>query len=45
MVLNTASDLLVNIFGEKGKHTRAVIGVKSLPLGAMIEIESLFEIN
>ena len=30
---------------QKGKHTRAVIGVKSLPLGAMIEIESLFEIN
>ena len=45
VVLNSASDLLVNIFGEKGKHTRAVIGVKSLPLGAMLEIESLFEIN
>ncbi|MAW01795.1 MAG: hypothetical protein CMI81_02775 [Candidatus Pelagibacter sp.] len=45
IILNAASDLLVNIFGERGKHARAVVGVKSLPLGATLEIESLFEIN
>lgn len=41
-VLNGASDLLVSIFGEKGKHSRAVLGVSALPLNAPIEIEILF---
>ena len=43
-LLNTASDILVNIFGEKGMHSRAVVGVPSLPLNAAVEIEAVFEI-
>jgi len=38
-VVNSASDLLVAVFGEKGRHTRAAVGVASLPLGAPVEIE------
>lgn len=44
-LLNSASDLLVKIFGEKGKHARAVVGVSSLPLNATVEIETIFEIE
>jgi enamine deaminase RidA (YjgF/YER057c/UK114 family) len=44
-LLNSASDLLVKIFGEKGKHARAVVGVSSLPLNAAVEIETIFEIE
>ena len=44
-LLNSASDTLVQIFGEKGKHVRAVVGLESLPLGAAIEIETIFEIE
>ena len=45
VLLNSASDLLVKIFGEKGKHARAVVGVSSLPLNAAVEIETIFEIE
>ena len=41
---NIASDLIVNIFKEKGKHARAVVGVSSLPLNAAVELETVFEI-
>ena len=44
-VINAASELIVNVFSEKGKHTRAAVSVNSLPLGAAVEIESIFEIN
>ena len=44
-VINGASDLLVNIFGDKGIHARAAISTNSLPLGAAVEVESIFEIN
>ena len=44
-VINPASELLVNVFGEKGKHARAAVSVNSLPLGAAVEIVSIFEIN
>ncbi len=44
-VLNGASDLLVELFGEDGKHTRSAIGVTDLPLGACVEIEFIFEIK
>jgi enamine deaminase RidA (YjgF/YER057c/UK114 family) len=40
-ILNAASELLTNIFGDAGKHTRIAIGVSSLPLGSVIEIEFL----
>jgi len=44
-VINAASELIVNVFGDKGKHARAAVSVNSLPLGAAVEIESIFEIN
>ena len=44
-VINGASDLLVKIFGENGKHSRAAISVSSLPLGSSVEIDAIFEIN
>jgi enamine deaminase RidA (YjgF/YER057c/UK114 family) len=40
-VINAASDMLANIFGEAGKHSRLAIGVSSLPLGSAVEIEFL----
>ena len=43
-ILNTASNLIVELLGEKGKHTRVVVGVNSLPLNATVEIETIFEI-
>jgi enamine deaminase RidA (YjgF/YER057c/UK114 family) len=44
-VINAASELIVNVFGEKGKHARAAVSANSLPLGAAVEIESIFVIN
>lgn len=44
-VLNGASDLLVQIFGEAGKHSRAAVGVSSLPLGAPVEIDLIVEVK
>jgi enamine deaminase RidA (YjgF/YER057c/UK114 family) len=44
-VINGASDLLVEVFGEKGKHTRAAVGVASLPLGCAVEIEAIAEVE
>jgi len=41
-VLNAASDLLVEIFGEIGRHTRSAIGVNILPLNAPLEIDFIF---
>ena len=43
-LLNIASDLIVNIFGDKGKHARAVIGANTLPLDAAVELETIFEV-
>lgn len=43
-VLNAASDLLFEIFEEKGRHTRTAIGVSALPLNSPIEIDFVFEI-
>ncbi len=42
--MNGASDLIVAIFGEKGRHARSTIGVAALPLGAAVEVEGLFEV-
>lgn len=44
-VLNGASDLLVEIFGERGKHSRLALGTSELPLGAAIEIDLIVEIQ
>tara|TARA_Y100000590_G_scaffold444615_1_gene575592 strand:+ start:4896 stop:5354 length:459 start_codon:yes stop_codon:yes gene_type:complete len=43
-VINPASEILSTVFGEKGKHTRAAVSVNSLPLGAAVEIDAIFEI-
>jgi enamine deaminase RidA (YjgF/YER057c/UK114 family) len=43
-VVNGASDLMVEIFGDAGKHARAAVGVASLPLGVAVEVEAMFEI-
>lgn len=38
-VMNSASDLLAQIFGDAGRHTRSAVGVAALPMGAPVEIE------
>ena len=43
-IVNGASDLISQIFGNIGKHTRAAVSVNSLPLGAAVEIEGIFEV-
>lgn len=44
-IANGASDFLVSVFGDAGRHARAAVGVASLPLNAPVEIEFLFEIR
>ena len=43
-VVNGASDLMVEIFGETGKHARSAVGVSSLPMNASVEVEAIVEI-
>ncbi|MBX3374871.1 MAG: RidA family protein [Phycisphaeraceae bacterium] len=43
-VANGASDLLVRVFGDTGRHARAAVGSVALPLGATVEVEALFEV-
>ena len=43
-VINAASETLSAVFGNSGKHTRAAVSVNSLPLGASVEIDAIFEI-
>ena len=43
-VINPASETLSTVFGTNGKHTRAAISTNSLPLGAAVEIDAIFEI-
>lgn len=42
-VVNGASDLLIQVFGEKGKHSRVAVGVMELPRGAPVEIEMIVQ--
>jgi enamine deaminase RidA (YjgF/YER057c/UK114 family) len=44
-VMNGASDLMVAVFGEKGKHARTTVGVSALPREAAVEVEGLFEVS
>jgi enamine deaminase RidA (YjgF/YER057c/UK114 family) len=44
-VMNGASDLMVAVLGEKGRHARSTIGVAELPLDAAVEVEALFEVG
>ena len=43
-VINPASEILSTVFGNLGKHTRAAISANSLPLGAAVEIDAIFEV-
>jgi enamine deaminase RidA (YjgF/YER057c/UK114 family) len=43
-VLNGASDLMVAVFGDKGRHARTTVGVASLPADASVEVEGIFEV-
>ena len=43
-VMNGASDLMVEVFGDKGRHARTTVGVPVLPLDAAVEVEGLFEV-
>ena len=44
-VINAASDLLFEIFGDKGKHSRIAVGVANLPLNSMTEIDAIVEFS
>ncbi len=44
-VINAASDLLFEIFGEKGRHARVAIGASSLPLDSTVELDMIVEIS
>ena len=44
-VINGASDLLVEVFGEAGKHARSAVGMQSLPNGIPVEIEMILEVG
>jgi enamine deaminase RidA (YjgF/YER057c/UK114 family) len=44
-VINAASDLFFEIFGEKGKHSRIAVGVACLPLNSMTEIDAVIEFS
>jgi enamine deaminase RidA (YjgF/YER057c/UK114 family) len=45
MVINGASDLFVEVFGENGRHARSAVGVGSLPVGVPVEVEAIFEVD
>jgi len=44
-VANGASDLMVEVFGDKGKHARSAVGSGSLPLNVAVEVEGVFEVE
>jgi enamine deaminase RidA (YjgF/YER057c/UK114 family) len=44
-VINGASDLLVQVFGERGQHARTAVGVAALPLDSAVEVEAVFQLK
>ena len=44
-VINGASDLMVEVFGDKGRHARSAVGAPSLPFGLSVEVEAIVEIE
>jgi len=44
-VINGASDLLVEVFGDRGRHARSAVGLGALPMGISVEIEMIVEID
>ncbi len=45
LIMNGASDLIVEVLGDKGRHARSTVGVASLPLGCAVEVEALFSVR
>jgi enamine deaminase RidA (YjgF/YER057c/UK114 family) len=45
LVANGASNLIVGVLGDKGKHARSAVGLASLPLGAAVEVEAIIEVE
>ena len=45
MVMNGASDLIVAVFKEQGRHARVAVGVNSLPFGVAVEVDAIFEVT
>jgi enamine deaminase RidA (YjgF/YER057c/UK114 family) len=45
LVVNGCSDLMVEVFGDSGKHARVAVGVNALPGGAAVEVEGLFQVT
>jgi enamine deaminase RidA (YjgF/YER057c/UK114 family) len=43
--MNGASDFLVEVLGDKGRHARSTVGVAELPLNSAVEVEAMFEIQ
>jgi enamine deaminase RidA (YjgF/YER057c/UK114 family) len=43
-VMNGASDLMVEVFGDRGRHARSTVGVSALPADAAVEVEAMFEV-
>ena len=44
-IINGASDLMVEVFGDRGKHARSAVGMAALPLGIAVEIELIVEVE
>lgn len=44
-IMNGASDLMVEVFGEAGRHARSTVGVAALPLGVCVEVEGMFALE
>ena len=45
MIINGASDMLVEIFGDQGRHTRVAVGSNALPLGISVEIDAIIQLK
>lgn len=45
LVIDGCSTLLLDVLGDRGRHTRSAIGVASLPAGLAVEIEAIFEVS
>ena len=44
-IINAASDLMVDVFGDKGRHSRSAVGTNALPLNVPVEIDALVEVG
>ena len=44
-VINGCSDLMIEVFGERGRHARSAVGAPVLPRGVAVEIEAIFEVE